>query len=572
MSPTTGPPAGLKDQLAAIKAATAELSTRFGEKDMSLVNNIVEAAESGKQLEVTQVLSGLHEIMARQIDVEERVKALTDEVGKYHGANVWIRCHCRKVLKTVIVILPHPWSTSADLFSLTSWKPTKGMSTTRVQTSTSVKDATKCLSMSSLCNSLHGLTVISKSYKVKGAFEKHQENNCPALLEKRASAFPQNVYGLPVFLPALPRAALPVHPPFIDTRPLYGHEDPFHGLPAFQGSADPDSLGSSHPEPVPQGHLNFLPQPFVVHSAYHPPPTEQSEHNSTPFSSPSSRASACNVSAQDQRHMEKELDVLPQPVISFWSYQIQQPPARFSVPENSSRRPSDPYPFGGQGTRPQQMDGNRQDQQPPIKRRRSEQVSRLTRCALVPANSITSPPLQPTSMARSQPRSPRKSKSQSPARNTSPDISSQGVVPGEASSTPVRGRSQELSDTASTENTRPTDVYSGVPLPISLQAAPAPQRPRYGSQTMEPGQQYQLGEPTGPGVNLADTCSGPFAGFPDSSDPASGSTYPPGHLDGMDRQHPGPGQYFGSVFQGSGWGHFTVPDWSGRGGHGGYTM
>lgn len=428
------------------------------------------------------------------------------------------------------------------------------------------------MSISSRCNSLRALTMISNSYKVKGAFEKHQEKTCPALLEKRASAFPQNVYGMPVFHPALPRTALPVHPPFIDTRPLYGHEDPFHGLPAFQGSADPASVGSSHQEPAPGGHLNFLPQPFVVHPAYHPLPTGHGEHNSTPFSSPSSRASACNLSAQDQSHMEDELDALPQPVMSYWGHPVPQLTANFSDLGNCPRRPSDPYPFGAQGPRPQQMDGNREDQQPPIKRRRSEQVSRLTRRVLVPANSITSPPLEPTSMTRSQPRSPRESKSQSPARNTSPDISSEDVVPGEASSIPVRGRSQELSDAANTENTRPTDVYSGVPLPISLQAAPAPQRPRYRSQTMEPGRQYQLGEPTGPGVNLADTCSGPFAGFADPSDPASTSTYPPDHLAGMDRQHSGPGPYFESVFQGSGWGHFTVPDWSGRGGHGGYTM
>lgn len=80
MSPTVDPPAGFSDQLAAIKAATIELSTRFGEEVMPMVKNIVEAAESGKQLEVTQVLSGLHEIMARQIDVEERVKALTGDV------------------------------------------------------------------------------------------------------------------------------------------------------------------------------------------------------------------------------------------------------------------------------------------------------------------------------------------------------------------------------------------------------------------------------------------------------------------------------------------------------------
>lgn len=161
------------------------------------------------------------------------------------------------------------------------------------------------------------LTVIPNSSKVKGAFEKHQEKNCPALLEKRTSAFPQSVYGMPVFFPAPPRTALPIHPPFIDTRPLYGHEDPFHGLPAFEGSADPESVGSSHPEPVPQGHLNFLPQPFAIHSAHHPWPTGPGEHNSTPFSSPSSHASACNLSAQDQRHMEEELGVLPQTVISF---------------------------------------------------------------------------------------------------------------------------------------------------------------------------------------------------------------------------------------------------------------
>lgn len=270
--------------------------------------------------------------------------------------------------------------------------------------------------------------------------------------------------------------------------------------------------------------------------------------------------------------MEDELDALPQPVMSYWGHPVPQLTANFSDLGNCPRRPSDPYPFGAQGPRAQQMDGNRQDQQPPIKRRRSKQVSRLTRRVLVPANSITSPPLELTSMTRSQPRSPRESKSQSPARNTSPDISSEDVVPGEASSIPVRGRSQELSDAANTENTRPADVYSGVPLPISLQAAPAPQRPRYGLQTMEPGRQYQLGEPTGPGVNLADTCSGPFAGFADPSDPASASTYPSDHLAGMDRQHSGPGPYFESVFQGSGWGHFTVPDWSGRGGHGGYTM
>lgn len=426
--------------------------------------------------------------------------------------------------------------------------------------------------MSFPCNSFHGLTVIPNSYKVKGAFEKHQEKNYPALLEERTSAFPQSVYGMPVFFSASPKTALPIHPLFIDTRPLYGHEDPFHGLPAFEGSADPASVGSSHQEPVPQGHLNFPPQPFAIHSAYHPSPTGPGEHNSTPFSSPSSHASACNSSSQDQRYMEEELDVLPQSVISFWSYQIQQPPARFSVTENSPRRPSDPYPFGAQGTRPQQMDGNREDQQPPIRRRRSEQVSHLTRRALVPANSTTLPPLHPSSVTRSQPGSPRKSKSPSPARNMSPDISSEGLVPGEAPSIPVRGRSQELSGPASTENTRPADVYSGAPLPILLQAPPAPQPPRYGSQALEPGRQYQLGEPTVPGVNLADACSGPFGGFADPSNPASGSTYPPGHLDGMDRQHPGPGQYFGSVFQGSGWGHFTVPDWSGRGGHGGYTM
>lgn len=165
------------------------------------------------------------------------------------------------------------------------------------------------------------------------------------------------------------------------------------------------------------------------------------------------------------------------------------------------------------------MDGNREDQQPPIKRRRSEQVSRLTRRALVPANSTTLPPLHPSSVTRSQPRSPRKSKSPSPARNMSPDISSEGLVPGEAPSIPVRGRSQELSGTASTENTRPADVYSGAPLPISLQAPPPPQPPRYGSQALEPGRQYQLGEPTGPGVNLADACSGPFGGFADPSNP-----------------------------------------------------
>lgn len=120
MSPTVGLPTGLSDQLAAIKAATNELSTRFGEKEMPLVKDIVDAAETGKQLEVTQVLSGLHEIMARHIEVEEQVKALTDEIDKYHGANVFFKCQCLKVVGTVRLIQLHPWSASADLFRLTN--------------------------------------------------------------------------------------------------------------------------------------------------------------------------------------------------------------------------------------------------------------------------------------------------------------------------------------------------------------------------------------------------------------------------------------------------------------------
>jgi hypothetical protein len=110
MSPTEDLPTGLSDQLAAIKAASIQLSTRFGKKEMPLVKEIVDAAESGKQLEVTQVLSGLNEIMARQIDVEEKVKALTDEVDKYHGANVYFKCRCLKVYATVRVAQPHPWA------------------------------------------------------------------------------------------------------------------------------------------------------------------------------------------------------------------------------------------------------------------------------------------------------------------------------------------------------------------------------------------------------------------------------------------------------------------------------
>ncbi|KAK0749104.1 hypothetical protein B0T18DRAFT_388760 [Schizothecium vesticola] len=559
MSPTVDLPTGLTDQLAAIKAASVQLSTQFGKKEMPLVKNIVDAAESGKQLEVAQVLSGLSEIMARQIDAEEKVKALTDEVGKYHGANVYFKCHCLKVYATIDKLEHHQkvvHNKSADEF---------------------------------ICEGCR------KIYKVKGAFENHQEKNCPALLEKRAASFPQSIYGAPVFLPAPPRTALPAHPPFIDTRPLYGHQNPFRELPIFEGSADSASI-PSHPESVPQGHLNFLPQPFAIHTAYHPPPT--------PFPSPSSRASTHNPSAQDQSRME-ELDVLPQPVMSFWGYQVQQPTADFLVLGNSPHRPSDPYPFGAQGSRPPKMDGNLEDQHPPIKRRRSEQISRLIPRALVPAKSITSPPLQERSASRSKPRSPRKSKSQSPARNTSPDISSEGVAPSEPLPVPVRARSQELADTASNDNRgpkvdvtavsandegtsgansdtagvqwtfHPTDVYSGDPLPILLQASPAPQRPRYGSQVLEPGQQCQLGEHSGPGVNLAGACSGPFSGFANPLVPVSGSTYSPSDHAGMDRQHPGNGQYFGASFpgqEGAGWEHFTVPDWSGLGEHGGYTM
>ena len=467
-----------------------------------------------------------------------------------------------------------------------------------------MRDAAKCLSISFPFTSLHELTVTSNRYKVKGAFENHQENNCPALLEKRAASFPQSIYGVPVFLPAPPRTALPAHPPFIDTRPLYGHQDPFRGLPAFEGSAGPASI-SSHPELVPQGHLNFLPQPFAIHSAYHPPPTPgQVEHDSTPFPLPSSRETACNSSAQDQSRME-ELDVLPQPVMSFWGYQVQQPTASFSVLGNSPRRPSDPFPFGAQESRPQNMDGNLGDQQPPIKRRRSEQVSRMTPRASVPAKSITSPPLQQSSASRSKPMSPRKSKSQSPARNTSPDIPSEGVPPTEPSFIPVRARSQEVFDAANTGNRdskgdvaamitdnegtsgansdttgaewtfHQTDVYSEVPLPISLQTSPVPQRPRYGLQVPEPGQQYHLGEHNSFGIDLAEACGGPFAGFANPLVPASGSTYSPNQLFGMDRGHLGHGQYFGAMFpgqEGPGREHFTVPNWSGRGDHGGYTI
>jgi len=132
MSPTVDLPTGLNDQLAAIKAASIHLSTRYGKKEMPLVKEIMDAAESGKQLEVTQVLSGLNEIMTRQIDAEEQVKALTDEVDKYHGANVYFKCHCLKIYTTVRGIRPHPWAASTDLFRLTSWKPTKRTSTTRV--------------------------------------------------------------------------------------------------------------------------------------------------------------------------------------------------------------------------------------------------------------------------------------------------------------------------------------------------------------------------------------------------------------------------------------------------------
>ncbi|KAK1828646.1 hypothetical protein QBC39DRAFT_333166 [Podospora conica] len=157
MPPTTALPMDVGDQLAEIKAASRKLSTHFGWEEMPSVKKIVDAAESGRELEATVVLSGLDELISRQIDVAEQVKALTDEVNKYHGKHVLFRCSvCLHIFGTMDGLDTHE------------------------------KDEHNKGSQELTCEGC------GKIYQVRGAFEKHQEMKCPPLLEKRAAALTQS--------------------------------------------------------------------------------------------------------------------------------------------------------------------------------------------------------------------------------------------------------------------------------------------------------------------------------------------------------------------------------------------
>ena len=93
------------DQLAEIQAASKQLGKQFGPKVMPLVNEIVEAAESWKQ--IIRMLAEFPqqevvELMSRKTDLEGQVKDLSEEVAMYHGTKVYFKCDCcTRVFTTV---------------------------------------------------------------------------------------------------------------------------------------------------------------------------------------------------------------------------------------------------------------------------------------------------------------------------------------------------------------------------------------------------------------------------------------------------------------------------------------